>query len=119
MLYSNAGHSKPIHYHAATGTCTELAVTGPVIGLLPDAHFNVTNTNIAPGDVLLMYTDGISEANNGEDEYEEHRIMDVLRRSARNSAKDICLELIQDVQTFSAQGVYSDDKTVVVIKRRH
>lgn len=119
MLYSNAGHCKPIHYHATTGTCSELAVTGPVIGLLPDAHFNVTNTNIAPGDVLLMYTDGISEANNGEDEYEEHRIMDVLRRSARSSAKDICLELIQDVQTFSAQGVYSDDKTVVVIKRRH
>ena len=117
MLYSNAGHSKPVHYHAATGECSELAVTGPVIGLIPDAHFSVTNTNIMPGDVLLMYTDGISEANNGEEEYEERRIIDTLRRTARLTAKEICLELIQDVQTFSAQGRYSDDKTVVVIKR--
>ena len=119
MLYSNAGHSKPIHFHAATGDCSELAVTGPVIGLVPDAHFNVTNTNIMPGDVLVMYTDGISEANDGDEEYEIPRIMDVIRRHAHRSAKEICLELIEDVQKFSAEGVYSDDKTAVVIKRKH
>lgn len=119
MLYSNAGHSKPIHFHAATGECSELAVTGPVIGLVPDAHFNVTNTNIMPGDVLVMYTDGISEANDGDEEYEIPRIMDVIRRHAHRSAKEICLELIEDVQKFSAEGVYSDDKTAVVIKRKH
>ena len=117
VLYSNAGHSKPIHYHAATRQCSELAVTGPVIGLVPDAHFGVTNTNIASGDVLLMYTDGISEANDGHEEYEVARIMEVVRRNAGRSAKDICIDLIQDVQTFSANGMYSDDKTVVVIKR--
>lgn len=117
VLYSNAGHSKPIHYHASTRQCSELAVTGPVIGLVPDAHFGVTNTNIAPGDVLLMYTDGISEANDGNEEYEVPRIMEVVRRNAQRSAKDICIELIQDVQTFSAHGMYADDKTVVVIKR--
>jgi phosphoserine phosphatase RsbU/P len=117
LLYSNAGHSKPIHYHAASGECSELAVTGPVIGLVPDAQFGVTNTNIMRGDVLVMYTDGISEANNGEDEYDVPRIMDVLRGNAGLSAKEICLSILQDVQTFSAEGVYSDDKTVVVIKR--
>jgi phosphoserine phosphatase RsbU/P len=119
MLYSNAGHSKPIHYHAATGECSELTVTGPVIGLVPDAHFNVTNTNIMPGDVLVMYTDGISEANDGDEEYEIPRIMEVIRRHAHRSAKEICLELIEDVQIFSAEGMYSDDKTAVVIKRKH
>ncbi len=119
MLYSNAGHCKPIHFHAQTQACSELSVTGPVIGLIPDAHFSVTNANIVPGDVLVLYTDGISEANNGVDEYQEGRIMDVILRSAGMSAKEICLEILQDVQTFSAEGVYSDDKTVVVIKRKN
>lgn len=118
MLYSNAGHCKPIHYHAAGKHCSELSVTGPVIGLIPDANFSVTNTNIMAGDVLVLYTDGISEANNGVDEYQERRIMDVIMRHAHLSAKEICIELLQDVQTFSAEGVYSDDKTVVVIKRK-
>jgi sigma-B regulation protein RsbU (phosphoserine phosphatase) len=119
MLYSNAGHCKPIHYHAARKSCTELSVTGPVIGLIPDAHFSVTNTNIMAGDVMVLYTDGISEANNGEIEYQEQRIVDVIMRSAHLSAKEICVGILQDVQTFSAEGVYSDDKTVVVIKRKN
>ncbi|MBR9978258.1 MAG: PP2C family protein-serine/threonine phosphatase [Bacteroidetes bacterium] len=118
LLYSNAGHSKPIHYHAHSGECTELTVTGPVIGLIPDAQFTVTNTNLLSGDVLLLYTDGISEANDGEVEYGEERIIEIIKRHATGTAKDICLELLQDVQTFSADGVYSDDKTVVVIKRQ-
>ncbi|MDT8323491.1 MAG: PP2C family protein-serine/threonine phosphatase [Bacteroidota bacterium] len=117
VLYSNAGHPKPVHYHASSGRCSELAVTGPVIGLLNDAQFSVTNTNIMKDDVLVLYTDGISEANDGEEEYLEQRLMDVIAATAALSARDICRSILQDVQTFSANGVYSDDKTVVVIKR--
>ncbi len=119
MLYSNAGHPKPVHYHAAERSCTELAVTGPVIGLLNDAQFSVTNTNIMKDDVLVLYSDGISEANDGDEEYGEQRLIGVVERHAQHSAKDICREILQDVQTFSANGRYSDDKTVVVIKRVH
>lgn len=119
MLYSNAGHPKPVHYHAAERSCTELAVTGPVIGLLNDAQFSVTNTNIMKDDVLVIYSDGISEANDGDEEYGEERLIRLVERHAQGSAKDICREILQDVQTFSANGRYSDDKTVVVIKRVH
>ena len=119
VLYSNAGHPKPLHYHAAEKSITELAVTGPVIGLLNDAQFSVTNTNIMKDDVLVLYSDGISEANDGDEEYGEQRLMHVVERNARKSAKDICREILQDVQTYSANGRYSDDKTVVVIKRMH
>ncbi|MBN1448958.1 MAG: serine/threonine-protein phosphatase [Bacteroidetes bacterium] len=117
VLYSNAGHPKPIHYHAATGTTSELAVTGPVIGLLDDAQFSVTNTNVMKGDILVLYTDGISEANDGEEEYQEDRLMRLIQEHAADSAKELCREILQAVQTFSAHGAYSDDKTVVVIKR--
>lgn len=117
VLYSNAGHCKPVHYHAETERCSELAVTGPVIGLIPDAQFSVTNTNIMPGDILVLYTDGITEANNGVEEYLEERLIRVVEAHAGESAKTICLNILQDVQKFSSHGVYSDDKTVVVIKR--
>ena len=117
MLYSNAGHPKPIHFHAESGRCTELAVTGPVIGLLPDAQFSVTNTNIKRNDVLVLYTDGITEANDGNEEFEERRLMDVITAHAQDSAKDICRIILQEVQVFSALGSHADDKTLVVIKR--
>jgi phosphoserine phosphatase RsbU/P len=117
ILYSNAGHSKPIHYHAATTQCSELAVTGPVIGLLPEAHFSVTNSNIQLNDVLVIYTDGITEANNGDEEYGEARLMGLIARHAARSAKDICRLILEDVQVFSVNGMHSDDKTLVVIKR--
>jgi sigma-B regulation protein RsbU (phosphoserine phosphatase) len=118
MLYANAGHPGPIHYHAATKQCTQLAVTGPIIGLIPDASFTVGSLNMMKGDVVLLYTDGITEANNGIDEFGEPGIIESLTAHADRPTKEICQHLLQVVQTFSATGsIYSDDKTVVVIKR--
>jgi phosphoserine phosphatase RsbU/P len=117
MLYSNAGHCLPIHYHAADGSCTELSVTGPVIGLMEDAKFGLTNSNLAVGDVLVLYTDGITEAYNGEEEYGEKRLMSQIHGHAKDSTKNIALSILQEVQTYSAVGSYADDKTVVIIKR--
>lgn len=117
LLYCNAGHSHPIHYHAQSKECSLLSATGPVIGLLPDAQYTVSNSNIMKDDVLVLYTDGITEANDGENEYEEPRLIEVIRKHAHKSAKEICQEILQDVQVYSANGEYSDDKTVVVIKR--
>lgn len=117
VLYANAGHSNPIQYHAAEQRCSELTVTGPVIGLLPDARYTLANTTLAKDDILVLFTDGITEANDGEDEYGERRLEQVIMRNAGECPKRICQEILQDVQTFSANGVYSDDKTLVVIKR--
>jgi phosphoserine phosphatase RsbU/P len=118
MLYANAGHPVPIHYHAATKQCSVLSVTGPIIGLIPDATFTVGSLNMQKGDIVLLYTDGITEANNGIDEFGEQKIIDIVAANADKPAKVICQQLLGAVQVFSATGsVYSDDKTVVVIKR--
>ncbi|MBI5647385.1 MAG: PP2C family protein-serine/threonine phosphatase [Ignavibacteriae bacterium] len=117
LLYANAGHPAPIHYHAATRSCSSLTVTGPIIGLLPDATFTVAGINLAKNDILLLYTDGITEANNGSEEYGEQRLADMLAARADKPAKTICAEIVQDAQIFGTHGVYADDKTVVVIKR--
>jgi phosphoserine phosphatase RsbU/P len=118
MLYSNAGHSGPIHYHASSKSCDELSVTGPVFGLLEDASYGISNRNLAPDDILVLYTDGITEANDGETEFGEQRLMDCIKRHAGESAKNLAQLILEEVQLYSANGVYSDDKTVVVIKRK-
>lgn len=117
VLYANAGHSRPIHYHAATGQCSELGVTGPVIGLITDAKYTISTCTIQKHDVLLLYTDGITEANDGKEEYGDQRLMELIVAHARETPKLIAERILQTVQVFSADGMYSDDKTVVVIKR--
>jgi len=70
------------------------------------------------GDVLLLYTDGISEAMNSDyDQYTEIRLAETLVKYKDLSAKEICASVLQDVLEFSKNPAYSDDKTLVVIKR--
>lgn len=117
MLYSNAGHPLPLHYHADTKECTELTTTGTVIGLVPEATYGIANCNIMESDIMVLYTDGITEANDGTQEFGERRLMRIVMDHAEESPKAICQHILQEVQQFSALGEYSDDKTVVVIKR--
>jgi phosphoserine phosphatase RsbU/P len=117
LLYANAGHPAPILYHAATRGISTLPSTGPIIGLLPDARFTVSSCTLQKDDMLLLYTDGISEANNGTEEFGEQRLAELLREHAGDNPKQICLHVLQAVQEFSALGTYADDKTLVVMKR--
>jgi sigma-B regulation protein RsbU (phosphoserine phosphatase) len=77
---------------------------------------------IAPGmkkgDILLLYTDGIVEAQNERQElYGEQRLTEQLRKHRTKSPKEICQLILEDVQVYNRFPEYSDDKTLVVIKR--
>jgi serine phosphatase RsbU (regulator of sigma subunit) len=66
----------------------------------------------------LLYTDGMVEASNERGEmYGEGRLMHALRQHRKRTAKEICALLLEEVQVFSRMTDYSDDKTIVVIKR--
>lgn len=116
-LYSNAGHPSPMFYDARRGASAALDVNGPVIGLMQDPVFSISTARFAKGDVLLLYTDGITEANNGIEEFGEKRLEALLRENARHPAKRIAQTILEEVQRFSALGEYPDDKTIVIIKR--
>jgi sigma-B regulation protein RsbU (phosphoserine phosphatase) len=74
---------------------------------------------LSKGDVLVLYTDGVSEAMDSAGEmYTEQRLIQKVKEHAARSAKEITQLIIEDVQLFSAKSKYSDDKTVVTIKRR-
>jgi sigma-B regulation protein RsbU (phosphoserine phosphatase) len=118
FLYSNAGHNPPFFVKSISNEILHLDPTGPVLGPAPNAKYTVENINFEPGDVLLIYTDGITESANLEFEaYGEERLKKCFEKGRNLSPKEICYAILEDVLKFSTDGKYADDKTLVVIKR--
>lgn len=117
-LYTNAGHNAPMYYKAGTDTIELLENTGPVLGLAPDQKYQTENINLAKGDILLLYTDGIVEAADVNFKlYGEERLRQKLLQLKDLNPREITQAILEEVQLYSAQGSYSDDKTLVAIKR--
>jgi sigma-B regulation protein RsbU (phosphoserine phosphatase) len=117
LTYTNAGHNPPFVFSARTGNAEELSEGGPVLGLIPDLAFTSAKRALRPGDLLVMYTDGIVEAQNvAEEMYGNDRL---LARFPEASACDAqgALDLIErDVNAFGAGAPQYDDATLVVAK---
>ena len=118
VIYANCGHNSPILYHSTTRKSEMLESTGQFLGPFPDETFKTENVLMNKGDVLLLYTDGVSEATNERGEfYSEDRILKLVQQNAKESAKVITQIILDDVQKFNTLGTQSDDKTVLTIKR--
>lgn len=118
FLYSNAGHNPPIFIKSKTGEVKFLEPTGPVLGPSPDARYDVNSISFSKGDILLLYSDGITEtANENFDQYGDEKLLSKLKSLVKLAPKEIALGILEDVIKFSKDGKYSDDITLVVIKK--
>jgi len=118
VSYVNAGHCFPIILHAATGQTEALGATGQIIGPFPAEKYKTEFTIMRRGDIMMLYTDGIVEASNEKREmYGEERLIAKLKEFRTKSPKEICQLIIEDVQLHNRLIDYSDDKTIVVIRR--
>ena len=119
VLYVNAGHCPPLHFAAQSGTCTPLLPTGGILGIVPEQPFHVENITMAHGDVLLLFTDGMNEAQNSDGEpFGDARIRALVEAHHQADARSIAIALMDAVTEYSVGSSYTDDRTVVVIKRR-
>ena len=120
LLYSNAGHNNPILFHAHEHRSEMLEATGQILGPFPDERYRVENTRMGLGDVLVMFSDGISEAESIDHSlYGEQRILETIEGHADESSETICRAILEDVESFAQGTTNADDKTVVVVKRVH
>jgi sigma-B regulation protein RsbU (phosphoserine phosphatase) len=121
LVYGSAGHNPPLLLRAAGGH-EELPRTGPVLGIVEGASFQVRGPiHIAPGDVLLGYTDGIYEAARADGElYGEARLLASLHRHAAEalSAQAIVDGLMADLATYLDGAPMQDDCTLLVLRRQ-
>jgi sigma-B regulation protein RsbU (phosphoserine phosphatase) len=118
FLYANAGHNPPIFLKSKSGEADFLQPTGPVLGPAPDAKYYVDSINFAKGDVLLLYSDGITESADEKFEpYGDEKLLAKLKSLVKLTPKEIALGILDDVIKYSKNGKYSDDMTLVVIKK--
>ncbi|MEO8399041.1 MAG: PP2C family protein-serine/threonine phosphatase [Ignavibacteriaceae bacterium] len=118
FLYANAGHNPPLFVRNKTDEVIELATTGILLGPMPNAKYTVENINFAKGDVLLIFSDGLTDTTDSSfHDYGEKRVIEQLKKLKNQSPKEIVYALLEDVIKFSKDGKYNDDKTLVVIKR--
>jgi sigma-B regulation protein RsbU (phosphoserine phosphatase) len=117
LTYVNAGHNPPIHYRAADRSLTELPATGIAMGVTDDAGYTQEIVDLAHGDILILYTDGITEAENENlDMFGTERLQQVILASSELSANAICTEILSAVKTFTGSHPQSDDITLMVIR---
>lgn len=117
LTYVNAGHNPPLICHAEDEHLTELAATGIAIGAMPDAGYTAQTVALNDGDIVVLYTDGITEAENAQQEmFGEEHLHTVIRASRKHPATGILTAILDSVHTFSGGYPQSDDITLMVIK---
>jgi len=115
LAYANGGHNPPL-IRRANGTVEMLtAASGLVLGMFP-ATYEQDTAQLAPGDTLVLYTDGVTEAFNVDVQmYEEARLVERVRADGGGSAKTLVASIFDSVIGFSGAAPQSDDITVAVL----
>lgn len=119
FVISNGGHM-PVLRVRKDGQIEHLSPDGGMpIGLVGDVEFGRLESPADPGDVFVMYSDGISEARNrrGQD-FETDRLADAVKRARSGSAAEICRQVVAEVEAFAAGAPQHDDMTLFVFKVR-
>jgi sigma-B regulation protein RsbU (phosphoserine phosphatase) len=117
LHYVNCGHNPALRFRAGTGRVTLMNSSCPPIGLYSEESCELASADLAAGDVLVFYTDGVTEAQNplGE-EFGTRRLSEVVRRSSSESAEVLVGDIIHSAANFCSETGFIDDVTVVVVK---
>ena len=115
LRYANCGHNPPLLLRA-NGELQRLGATATVLGRFKDWKCAVEKVSLRPGDVLLIYTDGITEAlNPAEEEFGESRLLEILRSHSRGPVEALLSLILAAVQEFSGAN-QADDLTLLIAK---
>lgn len=119
VLYCNAGHP-PALLVRADGGVEKLSAGGLLLGPMPDARYTIGVTRMEPGDLLAMYTDGLTEARRagGDEEFGEERLVAALRGARGRPAQAVVDEVFDAVGRFSKTAPPEDDQTLLVATRQ-
>ena len=127
LRYVNAGHNAPYLLRAARQATADsappeieqLSVGGTVVGMFPDMRYEEATVELCSGDVLLAFTDGVTEAHNAEnEEFGEERLQQLLRQTAHLSINEISARISAEMKNWIGDAEQYDDLTFIVMKVR-
>jgi sigma-B regulation protein RsbU (phosphoserine phosphatase) len=117
LAYVNAGHNAPLILGCDGGVRT-LPSTGLCLGMLPEMTFEEGRGTLAPGEIMILYTDGISESRNAaNEEYGADRPAEVCRKLPEASAREMMDAIFRDLEAFTNRAPAADDRTLVIVHR--
>ncbi len=117
LMYVNAGHNPP-YLVRASGEVESLPASGVVLGIFAEASFEERRIILAPGDVLALFSDGVTECHNPDGEmYGEERLIAALRKHRGERPSEIEKHILQELREFAGTAPQYDDATLVVLKR--
>ncbi len=116
--FANAGHNHPILMRA-DGSSEPLVTGGTVLGIAPGADFATAKVTLGTGDMVFLYTDGVTETRDLlDEEYGEARLLDVLRRNRYQPADEVIAAVLTNLHSFHAAESLQDDRTLLVLKAK-
>ena len=117
LLYVNGGHEFPIVVNSA-GVKEQLETTGPLVGVFPQAQFEIQSVEIEPGDTLVAFTDGVTEARNPKDEFFGRERLYALMARHVSTAADLLDGIQASVQEHTDGAEPSDDIALLAVRRQ-
>lgn len=115
LHHANAGCERPILYRPSEGSVSRLEADGMLLGIMAHTHFEEREIDLKPGDIIAMFTDGLTEAGINKDRFGDDRTIAAIAASARLSAQQIADSISNALADF-VRGQMSDDVAIVVIK---
>ncbi len=117
LIFSNAGHNPPLLLRAG-GTSEPLTEGGVALGVLEDTHYDERPVAIEPGDIVVMYTDGVSEAENEiNEQFGTERIEAIVRAHPNHSARELTQDIVAAVLDWAGERGLNDDLTLLVMRK--
>ncbi len=118
LTYANGGHNRPLLAKASTGEVQELAARGIILGQFEQVDFEQAAIDFAPGDTLILYTDGVTEAINAEQQqFGEQRLRSIVAAFADSGAERIVAAIAEAVHRHAGSQLQADDFTVLAVTR--
>ena len=119
LVYSNGGHNPPLVLHADGSSSLLAQDPGVALGIAPEFNYDMYNATLAPGEALILYTDGVTEAENEKTEqFGLDRLRDILGGASPTSAREINTKIFEAVKEFAGRAPQFDDITCLTLYRR-
>ncbi len=117
LTYSSAGHEQPIWYHADSGKVEKLDAAGYPLGLFKSFPYETREVELKEGDRIVLYTDGVTDANNHEGERFSHKsLLDLVAHGGHLSSEQLTNKIIDSVEEFTCGRKQRDDIVVAVLE---
>jgi sigma-B regulation protein RsbU (phosphoserine phosphatase) len=117
LTYVNAGHNPPLVCRGSDSTFVELPATGMAIGAVEEAEYTSGTVILEPDDVVVLYTDGVTEAENAVQEmFGEERLRETIAGVRARPAEEILAAILEEVHAFTGDTPQSDDITLMVVR---